>query len=183
MEQKRQSLDELLASVPREVEPPARLWRRVAAGIADRQNSWKYIALAASVSCVLLASALVWAVLHRNAPPEHQVLAAAAAAAAAAPGTPRSPSFTEPSDAKYTLTRATLEATFRERVAQLDPKTRAQIEASLVVIQHAHEDIRKALAAEPSNPVLEQLFESTWHDEIDLYDHVVRATQPNLART
>jgi hypothetical protein len=134
MEQKRQSLDELLASVPREVEPPAHLWRKIEA--------------------------------------ERPVAVATA--------TPRSPSFTEPSDAKYTQTRATLEATFRERVAQLDPATRAQIEASLAVIQRAHEDIRKALASAPSNPVLEQLFESTWHDEIDLYDHVVRATQPNL---
>jgi hypothetical protein len=175
MEPKRQSLDELLASVPREVEPPSLVWRRVEADIARRPSAWKAMALAASISSVLLASALVWAVLRGTPAPVRQATVMAAA--------PRVPSFTEPSDAKYTATRATLEATFRERVAQLDPKTRAQIEASLLVIQQAHEDIRKALAAAPSNPVLEQLFESTWHDEIDLYDHVVRATQPNLART
>jgi hypothetical protein len=65
----------------------------------------------------------------------------------------------------------------------LDPATRARIEASLAVIRSAHEDIRKALAGDPGSPVLEQLWQSTWHDELDLYDHVVRATQPTMTRT
>ena len=39
-----------------------------------------------------------------------------------------------------------------------------------------------ALAADPQSPVLEQLWESTWHDEYDLYDRVVQATQPHLTR-
>jgi len=103
---------------------------------------------------------------------------------AAAPLTAaRAVSFDEPADAKYVATRAMLENTFRERLAGLDPTTRQQIETSLAVIRHAHEDIAKALAAAPSNPLLEQLLESTWHDEIDLYDRVVRSTQPTLART
>ena len=62
------------------------------------------------------------------------------------------------------------------------PTTRAKIESSLAVIQKAHEDIRKALAADPQSPVLEQLWESTWHDEFDLYDRVVEATQPTMMR-
>jgi hypothetical protein len=65
----------------------------------------------------------------------------------------------------------------------LDHATRAQIEASLAIIRKAHEDIRKALASDPASPVLEQLWQSTWHDELDLYDHVVRATQPTMTRT
>ncbi len=74
------------------------------------------------------------------------------------------------------------EQTFRERLALLDPDTRAQIEASLAVIHRAHEEIRKGLEAAPENPVLEHLLQSTWHDEFDLYDDVVRTTQPTLAR-
>ena len=61
--------------------------------------------------------------------------------------------------------------------------TRAKIEASLAVIQKAHEDIRKALASDPQSPVLEQLWESTGQDEFDLYDRVVEATQPTMTRT
>ncbi len=79
--------------------------------------------------------------------------------------------------------RASLEVTFRERLKLLDPATRARIEASLAVIRQAHEDIRKALASDPGSPLLEQLWQSTWHDELDLYDNVVRATQTTMTRT
>jgi hypothetical protein len=89
----------------------------------------------------------------------------------------------EPRDPKYVLARDAIEKTFRERLTLLEPATRAKIEASLSVIQKAHEDIRKALAADPQSPVLEQLWESTWHDEFDLYDRVVEATQPTMTRT
>jgi len=91
-------------------------------------------------------------------------------------------SFEEPKDAKYVLARDMMQQTFRERLALLEPATRAKIEASLAVIRQAHEDIRKALAADPESPVLEQLWESTWHDEFDLYDRVVQATQPPMTR-
>jgi hypothetical protein len=88
--------------------------------------------------------------------------------------------FSEPGDAKYIKARDTLQQTFRERLALLEPGTRAKIEASLRVIQQAHENIRQALLADPSSPVLEELWQSTWHDEIDLYDRVVEATQPSV---
>jgi hypothetical protein len=84
---------------------------------------------------------------------------------------------------RYVAARDSLELNFRERLKLLDPATRAQIEASLAVIRQAHEDIRKALASDPASPVLEQLWQSTWHDELDLYDHVVQATQPAMTRT
>jgi hypothetical protein len=90
--------------------------------------------------------------------------------------------FEEPRDPKYVLARDSMEKTFRERLALLEPATRAKIESSLAVIQKAHEDIRKALAADPQSPVLERLWESTWHEEFDLYDRVVQATQPSMTR-
>ena len=79
--------------------------------------------------------------------------------------------------------RDSLEQNFRRQLALLDPATRAKIEANLAIIRQAHEDIRKALASDPASPVLEQLWQSTWHDEIDLYEHVVQATQPPMTRT
>jgi len=95
----------------------------------------------------------------------------------------RAPSFDDRPNASYVAARDSLEVSFRERLALLDPATRAKIEASLAVIRRAHEDIRKALANDPASPVLEQLWQSTWHDELDLYDHVVQATQPTMTRT
>ena len=90
--------------------------------------------------------------------------------------------FGEPNDPRYLAARAELERTFNQRLGELDPATRAKIEADLASIRKARDDIRKALAAQPDSPVLEQLLASALHDEFDLYDAVVRTTQPTSAR-
>ena len=166
------SLDRLIASLPKEVVPPANLWPRVAARLSRKSRHAPPMALAAAIAMAAagLASLFTWAVLQsRSVPRVIQTVAAM-------------PSFEEPRDAKYVLARNSIEKTFQERLALLDPATRAKIESSLAVIQKAHEDIRQALAADPQSAVLEQLWESTWHDEFDLYDRVVQATQPTMTR-
>jgi len=166
------SLDRQLAALPRDLEPPLLLWQGIQSNIQRAQRRSRPLGIAAAAACVLLGSGITWMVLRG-----HDGSASAPSAVAL-----RTPGINETLSPRYIATRAALESTFRERLALLDPDTRTQIEASLAVIQKAHEDIRRALAAEPGNPVLEQLFESTWHDEIDLYDRVVRTTQPTLAR-
>jgi hypothetical protein len=168
-----ESLDEQLANLPRDIPPAASLWPGISARLSYRARRARPMvwAAAAGVASACLASALTWAVLHGR-------LESPAAQPAA-----RAPSFDEPRNARYVAARDNLELNFRERLALLEPATRAQIEASLAVIRRAHEDIRKALASDPASPVLEQLWQSTWHDELDLYDHVVRATQPTMTRT
>jgi hypothetical protein len=167
------SLDELLAELPRDIVPPRHLWR----GISGRLNATPrrtrplVYALAAGVACACVASALTWAVLHGRPTSPAAALVA------------RAVNFDEPRNPRYIAARDDLKIDFRERLKLLDPTTRAHIEASLEVIRRAHEDIRKALASDPASPVLEQLWESTWHDELDLYDHVVQATQPAMTRT
>jgi hypothetical protein len=98
-------------------------------------------------------------------------------------GFSKTPGFDEPHDPAYLAARADLEKSFRERLAILEPRTRAKIEASLALIRQAHEEIRKALVAQPADAVLEHLLESTWHDEFDLYNDVVRSTQPIMVRS
>jgi hypothetical protein len=123
---------------------------------------------AAAAACV--AALFTWAFLQRNAvPPLIQT--------AGAQGV-----FDEPRDPKFVLARASLQKTYAERLALLKPETRAKIEASLALIRKAHEDIRQALIADPQSAVLEQMLQSTWHDEFDLYESVVQATQPTLSR-
>jgi hypothetical protein len=102
--------------------------------------------------------------------------------AAAAPSAGLGASLGEPSDPHYLAARAELERTFNQRLAQLDPATRAKIEADLASIRKARDDIRRALEAQPDSPVLEQLLASALHDELDLYDDVVRTTEPTSAR-
>jgi hypothetical protein len=173
----RKSLDAALANLARDIAPPRNLWPGIRARLHERPRRTRPMAFAAAagIAGACLASALTWVILHGR--PQSSVTRAEAAIAAAAP------SFDEPRNPRYVAARDNLEANFRERLALLDPATRAQIEASLAVIRRAHEDIRKALANDPASPVLEQLWQSTWHDEFDLYDHVVRATQPTMTRT
>lgn len=92
-------------------------------------------------------------------------------------------SFDEPKNPNYVAAQDSLKVNFRDRLALLDPATRTKVEANLAIIRGAHEDIRKALASDPGSPVLEQLWQSTWHDEFPLYDHVVQATQPTMTMT
>jgi hypothetical protein len=167
------SLDELLAEIPREIVPPRNLWRGISRRMdrAPRRIRPMAYAAAAGLVCACVASALTWVMVRG-----HAVSPANEAAA-------RLPNFEGPMSASYVAARGDLETNFRERLALLDPKTRAQIETSLAVIRSAHEDIRKALAADPASPLLEQLWQSTWRDELDLYEHVVRATQPTMTRT
>jgi hypothetical protein len=166
------SLDEQLAKLPRELAPRSDLWPGIAGRVrrSPRRARPLVFAAAAGVAGACLASALTWAVLHpRFAVPSVPVAGLAS-------------TFEEPRNPSYVAARASLELNFRERLALLDPATRIHVEASLAVIRQAHEEIRKALASDPASPVLEQLWQSTWHDELDLYDHVVRATQP-MTRT
>ncbi len=79
--------------------------------------------------------------------------------------------------------RALIWSALFARLATLDPRTRATVESNLALIRRAHEDMRRALADQPANPVLEHLFESTWHDEFDLYDSVVRGTELTITRS
>lgn len=171
-DRQQESLDRLIASLPRDVAPPGHLWPGIAARLSSRPRRAPPMALAAAIAlaAACLASFFTWAVLEsRTVPRVIQTVAA-------------KNSFEEPRDPKYVLARNAMEKTFHERLALLEPATRAKIESSLALIQKAHEDIRKALAADPQSPVLEQLWESTWHDEFDLYDRVVEATQPTMTR-
>jgi len=169
----RRTLDDLLETMPRDVAPPRALWPGIAHQIARAPRRSRRLPIAASVAAACLAGALVWVVLHApSTPPRGSTTAHSA-----------SESFNEPRDPAYVAARANLERSFRERLATLDPRTRATIESDLALIRRAHEDIRRALADEPANPILEHLFESTWHDEFDLYDSVVRGTELTTTRS
>ena len=171
-DRRQDSLDRLIANLPRDVTPSRNLWPGIAYRLGRMPRRAPPVALAAGivVAAACLASLFTWAVLQNRTAP--RVLENVVARS----------TFDEPTDARYVLARDMMQKTFRERLALLEPATRAKIETSLAVIRQAHEDIRKALAADPESPVLEQLWQSTWHDEFDLYDRVVQATQPPMTR-
>ena len=106
------------------------------------------LAAAAAIAALMIAGAVVWVVLEGRA----------VAPAAGAPSI--AISLDDPHDAGYLAARTDCIDTFKQRLAMLDPATRAKIEANLAVIHKARDDIRKSLAADPDSPVLEQLLES-----------------------
>jgi hypothetical protein len=166
------TLDEQLAKLATDIVPARNLWPGIVREILRRPRASPALAFAAAAAVICFAGALAWVVLHSRP----------GSSGSGAPTSYIGASLAEPRDAGYLATRAALEKTFHERLALLDPATRAQIETSLASIRGAREDIAKALAAHPESPVLEQLLESAWHDEFNLYDDVVRTTQPTLAR-
>ena len=178
MNSKPPSMDELLAHLPTEV-TPRDLWPSIASRIAPRANRSRHLVLAASVAgAALLASLLTVLMLEARRPPAPATTVAGAPVVASRPV-----DFGEPWDPAYVEARSAMERTFRARLSGLDPVTRAKIEASLATIRQAREEIREALAAAPSDPVLGGLLQSTLSDEFDLYDHVVRSTEPGQTRT
>jgi hypothetical protein len=166
------TLDAQLAKLAPDIVPPRNLWPGIVREILRRPRASPALAFAAAAAVICFAGALAWVVLHSR--PGSSASGATTGFVGA--------SLAEPRDPGYLAARAALEKTFHERLALLDPATRAQIETSVASIRAAREDIAKALAAHPESPVLEQLLESAWHDEFDLYEDVVRTTQPNLAR-
>jgi hypothetical protein len=166
----RDPLDHLLTQLPKDVAPPRNLWPDIQAriGPAPRRSRPVLMAACIATAAACLASIFTWAVLRRVQGPD------------GLPAVASTTAFNEPGDPRYIKARAMLQQTFKERLELLEPSTRSKIEASLAVIQQAHENIRQALLADPSSPVLEELWQSTWHDEIDLYDRVVEATQPSV---
>jgi hypothetical protein len=168
------NLDRLLAEMPRDAAPERDLWPGIARAIAGKtpqtRRPW-FMALASAAAAACLATLFTWAFMQRNSVPP--LIQAAAGQGA----------FDEPRDPKFVLARNSLEKTYTERLALLKPETRAKIEASLAVIRKAHEDIRQALIADPQSVALRDMLQSTWHDEFDLYERVVQATQPTVSRT
>jgi hypothetical protein len=167
------SLDERLAQLRRELPLERDLWPAINAAITAEGSARERprrlpLALAAGLAIALTAGIIGWQAGRVHAP-----------VVAAAPG---AQGFAVPADPEYLKTRATLERTYQDRLALLEPVTRDRIEHDLAIIRGANADIRRALAADPQSAVLNRLLASTWQQEFDLYATVVRSTEPAMQR-
>lgn len=167
------SLDQHLARLPRELPLERDLWPAIDAAIASAGTACEPprripLALAAGLAIALTAGIIGWQAGRWHSPQ-----------AAAAPGTA---GFAVPADPEYVKTRASLERTYQERLALLEPATRERIQHDLAIIRAANADIRRALASDPQSAVLNRLLAGTWQQEFDLYATVVRTTEPAMQR-
>ncbi len=174
----RDSLDQRLDRLAREVAPAAHVWQSVSKGIHGPRRARRALPIAAGIAAAVLGGTLVWTVLQgRLGAPRGAVPLLADG------GSGARDALAEPADPHYTAARTAMQSSFRERLSMLPPPTRRQVEADLELIRRAHADLGRALAENPASPVLQRLYESTWHDEFGVYERVLCATQASITTT
>jgi anti-sigma factor RsiW len=165
--ERRDRLESLVGAaraLPEEVDPPAELWSDVGARIQPRSTRTRqlWILAAAAVVLVALSSAVTALIVRRptivvrpNMTPQVAVVAPLPPAARAV-------------DADYAGAIRALNETLAENRNRLDPATIAKVEASLEVIDHAIDEARQALAADPSNLTILDLLASSYERKVEL---------------
>ena len=79
------------------------------------------------------------------------------------------------SDPRYQRDRAALLKSLQVQLASLPPPARAKVMASLAAIQHAKQDLERALGQDPSNALLQELLVNTYQDEMRVLTDVQQA--------
>ncbi len=175
----RDSVDAQLDRLPREVAPHAHVWSAVSAALVRPRRTVRILPIAAAFVGAVLGGTLVWALLNsRLHAPQLPVPVLADQNVSVGKDF-----LADPVDPRYVAVRAAMQASYRDRLALLPAQTRGQVEKDLDLIQRAHADIGRALAEHPDSSVLQRLYESTWHEEFDVYERVVLATQASVATT
>lgn len=165
-DEQRDRLESLIGAtraLPAEIEPPAELWSDIRSSIQRRRARSRPLWLLAAAALVLVAaSSAVTALLIRR--PVVIVRSDAVPASTAA----RQAAAAHSVDADYAGAIGALNETLAENRSRLDPATIAKVAASLGVIDHAIEEARQALAADPSNLTLVDLLASNYERKVEL---------------
>ena len=189
-----QSLDELLASVPRDVPPERDLWSGIQAEIARTPivtdaapvvhfTSSRWFQIAAGLLLVL-ATSLTTFVITRQSMEKDAAMQMANQPMPAPALTAMPVSFgPEMLGAEYMQVRSELKQSFEQRVQTLPPATRAKVERNLADLRRAANEIAATLAEHPSDPLLQDLLMSTYQRELQLLADVSDVPLPASTRT
>lgn len=194
MSDKRDSLDQLLASLPREVPPERDLWQGIQAEIAKTPivtdsapvvhfSRSRWMQLAAGVLLVL-ATSLTTFVITRQ-PLQQDAVVQVANQPVPTPALNAMPASFGPEalGAEYLQARSDLNKRFEERIKALPPSARAKLERNLADLRQAANEISATLADHPSDPLLQDLLMSTYQRELQLLADVSEVPVSNAART
>ena len=172
----RDPLDDLLASVPRDVRPERDLWVAIAeeidpgrAGQSRRRRLRTVWQIAASAVLVIGSSATTYFVMHTHGQASTQ-----AQIEMPTPALTAMPAKFGPQElgVDYEKTHAALEAQFEQRIATLPPLTQGKLRRNLADLRSAAHDIAQTLAQQPANPLLQELLMSTYQSELQLLTQV-----------
>jgi hypothetical protein len=178
-------LDERLRGLPLEIAPGRDLWPAIAARIdaaapvaqtVVRRPAWLWQA-AAAVVLVAGSSLLTAGLLDRRTTAGQ---AAATATPTVSPGAVVAmPAAFGPSanlDFEYVAARQQLTQMLDQRIATLPASARAKLEFNLGEMRRAADEINAALAAQPGDPLLEELLLKTYQDELAVLSNVSELT-------
>lgn len=192
-------LDARLRELPLEVAPNRDLWPGIAAQIesapaadaspapsAQRRPAWLWQA-AAAVFLVAGSSLLTASLLDRQASGSQAAQQAGTTGAPAAgqtvPAAAGEPTVLPAAfgpagrlDHEYLAARQQLTRVLDERIAALPPSARAKLEFNLGEMRRAADEINAALAAQPGDPLLEELLLKTYQDELAVLSNVNELT-------
>ena len=173
-------LDELSASLPRDIAPPPDLWPAIRAELAPRSArnfQWSASWRLAAAGLVLAASSSILtllAVRGRDAGGDAPVVATVDRA----PAHPRTPAPAQlpaqlpahlvVAERGYARSMEALRRTLDERRDSLAPSTVATVERSLRIADSAIAEARSALERDPANGVLAGLLVSNYERKLDL---------------
>lgn len=206
-----QTLDELLASVPRDVPPERDLWLGIQAEIAKtpvvphsapssggipfgRRSSARarppvmhfassrWFQIAAGLLLVLATSFTTFVVTRHSMEKDAMQVANQPVPAPALNAMPVS-FGPEMLGAEYIKVRSELNQRFEERLKTLPPATRIKLEGNLADLRKAANEIATTLAEHPSDPLLQDLLMSTYQRELQLLADVSDVPVPASART
>jgi len=191
-------LSQMLAALPKDVQPERDLWQGIQAEIGKTPivtdsapvvhfSSSRWFQMAAGVLLVL-ATSLTTFVITRNSMEKDAAVQIAQqqqpVPAATAPLNAMPVSFgTEALGVDYMKARSELDQRFEARMKTLPPSTRAKLERNLADLRHAANEISATLAENPSDPLLQDLLMSTYQRELQLLSDVGEMPVSHPVRT
>ena len=175
---------DMAADLRRDVQPSRDLWPGIAAEIqAPAETGFQWRSMLAQAAAVVLliggSSGLTWLAVKDDSTNVSPVTASNVAPLAAVPA-----SFGD----RYSLgpdfidARRDLEGRLQQELARLSPETRTDVESSLQTIRSAIADINTALAAEPDNPLLQELLLSSYREELAVMQQINGITTTVMRR-
>jgi hypothetical protein len=192
-ENRRDPLDQALASLSEDVAPERDLWPQiraeiektpiVAAAPAHREQA-TWFRLAAAVLLVLATSFVTYYVTRQSMQAQIVQTAPESLPTPDVISQPAGFSFGhEQLGAGYVNARAELDKRFKERIAALPAADRVKVERNLADLRRAADEISATLAKNPSDPLLQDLLMSTYQSELHLLADVSELPTAGSMRT
>ena len=181
-----------LGELPVAIEPPRDLWPGIearlkapvatVAAVSPRPGGARLAQLRWLAAAAMVASVAVGVWIGREVLPLSGGAASApqSATATALPASPEGAALNASyvSDPRYQRQRTELLRTLQARLEAMPPPARLKVTASLATIEHAKEDLERALGKDPSNALLQELLINTYQDEMRALTDVHEASDP-----